>query len=659
MSFGEGEDLARRGPGVTSGERETASDYGFLHAFGLDAVHLREADISAARWGVPLHAVLIADGRLAAEAFAQAAAVAEGVAYLAPNAPYLLGFTAARRWDGEGRLPGAVMLERMDGERREVVLDPAAFFWGELRHQCQTLRAQGVRVFFTSARGLRRVFLLRRGAAWLARATDGLARVRPDLSARRRSSAGQMAVLLLLLAGIGTAAVLYPWASFYALSFVLSLAFFAIVLLRAYALLRFFWQHWRGDPGTAAQVQTAPVPMPVAKTDGERGGKTDAACERLPVYTLLVPLLHEAELLPGLMAALARLDYPPSRLDIKLVLEACDPATIAAARALDLPGNVDIIVVPDVPPRTKPKALNYALNFARGDYVVVFDAEDRPEPHQLREALHAFRVGADNLACVQARLNCYNPHENWFTRQFTIEYSSLFDAVLPALERLALPIPLGGTSNHFRMDLLRRAGGWDSYNVTEDADLGMRLARLGLQCGTLAATTYEEACARPGQWLRQRTRWLKGWMQTYLVHMRHPIRLLRDLGGRRFWAFQVLIGAQIVSALAHPLFMGVLAVELLRGGAFLQPESVFGGLFWGLALFNLGFGYLVSMALGALTLRVRGLRGLFGALLFMPVYWFLVSFAAYRALWQFLRRPHEWEKTEHRAYRGHLPDVRP
>ena len=215
-----------------------------------------------------------------------------------------------------------------------------------------------------------------------------------------------------------------------------------------------------------------------------------------------------------------------------------------------------------------------------------------------------------------------------------------------------MPIPLGGTSNHFRIDLLRRAGGWDGYNVTEDADLGVRLARFGLQCGTIPSTTFEEACGQPWQWLRQRTRWMKGWVQTYLVHMRAPFRLARDLGVRGFLAFQILMGAQIVSALAHPLFMGVLAVELYRGGAFLQPESVFGGLFWALALFNLGIGYLISILLGAVTVKARGVTGLTGAIFFMPVYWFLVSFAAYRAVWQFFTRPHHWEKTEHQG-----PDV--
>ena len=188
--------------------------------------------------------------------------------------------------------------------------------------------------------------------------------------------------------------------------------------------------------------------------------------------------------------------------------------------------------MPDLQPRTKPKALNYALPLARGEYVVIYDAEDRPEPGHLRQALRAFRAGPSNLAAVQARLNLYNTNlyntkENWLTRQFTIEYCALFDGLLPALDRLRLPIPLGGTSNHFRASALRWLMAWDPFNVTEDADLGIRLARYGYRCRMLGSTTYEEAPARPMSWLKQRTRWLKGYMQTWRVHMNHPGALWR------------------------------------------------------------------------------------------------------------------------------------
>ena len=234
----------------------------------------------------------------------------------------------------------------------------------------------------------------------------------------------------------------------------------------------------------------------------------------LPRYSVLVPVFDEAEILPSLIDGLARLDYPPAKLDIVLVLEEADLATKAAMIALRLPANMRLVVVPDGMPRTKPKALNYAMQFTNGEYIVVFDAEDRPEPDQLRRAAAVFASSPAGLACLQARLNIYNVGDSWFTRQFTVEYSALFDAILPALDRLGLPVPLGGTSNHFPRAVLEEIGGWDPFNVTEDADLGIRLARLGWHTAILDSTTWEEAPQCAGQWLRQRTRWLKGWLQT-------------------------------------------------------------------------------------------------------------------------------------------------
>jgi cellulose synthase/poly-beta-1,6-N-acetylglucosamine synthase-like glycosyltransferase len=371
----------------------------------------------------------------------------------------------------------------------------------------------------------------------------------------------------------------------------------------------------------------------------------------LPIYSVLVPLYREAHMLPSLVAALRKLDYPAAKLDIKLILEAVDRKTAAAAYSLNLPGNFEIVVVPDLRPRTKPKALNYALPLARGEYAVIYDAEDRPEPGQLRQALHAFAEGPPNLAAVQARLNLYNGSENWLTRQFTIEYCALFDGLLPALDRLALPIPLGGTSNHFRASALRWLMAWDAFNVTEDADLGIRLARNGYRCRVLRSTTYEEAPARLMCWLKQRTRWLKGYIQTWLVHMRQPHLLWQELGPRGFLAFQIVVGGTILSALVHPWFYLLASFELGLGQLMAKPQSVFGWPFWLIAWFDLSAGYLASMALGLLAVRRRGYRSLLWHIPLMPLYWLLISAAAYRALWQFLTARFEWEKTEHGSRR--------
>ncbi len=275
----------------------------------------------------------------------------------------------------------------------------------------------------------------------------------------------------------------------------------------------------------------------------------------LPVYTVLVPMYKEPDVLPILAAALRKMDYPRSKLDIKLVLEADDFATINAAKELALDSTFEIIRVPPSLPKTKPKACNYALQFARGQYLTIYDAEDKPDSDQFKKALVTFRKMGPNTACVQARLNYFNAEENWLTRMFTLEYSLWFDMFLPALDRLRIPIPLGGTSNHFELEKLRAVGVWDPFNVTEDADLGLRFAAMGYRVGVFNSVTYEEANSQLGNWIRQRSRWIKGHLQTWLVNMRDPVDLYRRVGFRGFCSLQLFIGGGILSALAYPFLV--------------------------------------------------------------------------------------------------------
>ena len=233
----------------------------------------------------------------------------------------------------------------------------------------------------------------------------------------------------------------------------------------------------------------------------------------LPLYTLLIPLYREANVIPQLARALLRLDYPHDKLQILLIVEADDAETIAAARDLERRGPFEVIVVPSGKPRTKPRACNYALNFARGALTVIYDAEDRPERDQLQKAASAFRTLPPNVACLQARLSFYNA-DNVLTRLFTIDYLIWFCSLLPGLDRLKVPMPLGGTSNHFRTEILRKLGGWDPFNVTEDADLGVRIAQLRGRVRMLDSTTYEEATSSVPAWLKQRSRWMKGYMHS-------------------------------------------------------------------------------------------------------------------------------------------------
>ncbi len=371
------------------------------------------------------------------------------------------------------------------------------------------------------------------------------------------------------------------------------------------------------------------------------------ALSALPTYAVMVPLYDEAAVLPSLVGNLTKLDYPPDLLDIILVIEARDAATQRALSGIRLPSHMRVVVVPSGGPRTKPKALNYAFTDVRSELVVVFDAEDRPEPDQLHLAAVRFRRSGPKLACLQARLNVDNAFSSFFTRQFTLEYAALFDGLLPTLERIGWPIPLGGTSNHFRTAHLRAVGGWDPYNVTEDADLGIRLARSGYHTATLASTTWEEAPNRRAIWLGQRRRWLKGWMQTWLVHMREPGRLLAELGLWRFLGVQTVMGGVLLSALVYPIFLflaaGSAALGLISGEPWGAAQS---WLWWGMWV-----SFLVGIAAPMLTAAVatvrRGRARLLPGVLVMPIYWLFVSWAGFRALAELTTRPYHWEKTRH------------
>lgn len=459
----------------------------------------------------------------------------------------------------------------------------------------------------------------------LTEAIRGLFHRRPDLSARFPAPSWLLPVTALLLCLLSFGIVLEPlgtWGGFGALLLAPLAGNTALRFLAAIEVLR--------RPGARRKRKLSRTPD-----------------HKLPTYTVLVPMYDEPEVLPALVESLAALDYPRDRLDLVLVLEVRDATTRAAAAKLLLPANMRIVLVPTGGPKTKPKALNYALASARSDLVVVFDAEDRPEPDQLRIAAHAFVLGGSDLACVQARLNVFNPYDSFWSRQFALEYSALFDGLLPALDRCRLPIPLGGTSNHFRLAILRGVGAWDPYNVTEDADLGIRLARSGYRTATIASTTWEEAPTSRKIWVGQRTRWLKGWMQTWLVHMRHPFRLLREAGVWQFLGIVVAFGGVLLSVLAYPVALLAMAVTWCVGGFDGVTLTGPGSWFWILAFANLSTGIVAPMLAASLAVLRRGRPRLLLSVIWMPAYWVLISFAGYRALIDLVRRPHYWEKTRH------------
>jgi cellulose synthase/poly-beta-1,6-N-acetylglucosamine synthase-like glycosyltransferase len=369
--------------------------------------------------------------------------------------------------------------------------------------------------------------------------------------------------------------------------------------------------------------------------------------QSLPVYTVLVPMYKETESLPGMLDALKKLDYPASKLDIKLVLESDDQETLRAAHALKPSYHFDIIRVPPSQPRTKPKACNYALRFARGAYVTIFDADDRPERTQLKKAVAAFQTLPKDVVCLQARLNYYNANDNLLTRFFSLEYTILFHFMLYGLERLGIPIPLGGTSNHIDLARLKELGEWDPYNVTEDADLGLRLAARGFKTRMLNSYTMEEAPNRIHPWIKQRSRWIKGYMQTWLVHMRDPRTLWKKMGWRGFLGFQFFVGLSCFTFLTAPL---VWIVSLLWVGGVADIHGVpFPTWLVVLTLTNLALNLVTHWYLSIYCARLyRKYRpAMLIAGFFYPLYLILHSLASYKALWQLAINPHFWEKTAH------------
>jgi len=458
----------------------------------------------------------------------------------------------------------------------------------------------------------------------LDRAVNDLRRRTPHFSAASPLPIWQKIVLLGMPATFTAALILLEGPGLAVWSLTLAIPFLMIALVRLTAV-------WH-------VLMRQPRQRPIVSADRRFD-------DRLPTFSVLIPVYREAEVVPGLVAAMRRLDYPASRLEILFITEANDLATRRALPAAGLAENMRVVSVPGGQPKTKPRALNYALQDARGILVAIYDAEDVPDRDQLRRAAEAFIEGGPRLACVQARLTIYNADQSFLSRQFALEYSALFRGLLPALAYLRLPIPLGGTSNHFRRDLLLKCGGWDPFNVTEDADLGIRLARLGYTVSVIPSETSEEAPACWRSWRGQRTRWIKGWIQTYLVHMRHPLRLWRDLGTWQFTGFQVMIGGMILSILVHPWFYILAAAAVLSGGG-LTPSNAF---FWWTCGSGLVIGYGAAWALTIVTaLRHGAPRRLISAA-WLPVYWLAMSWAAYCALVDLIFRPFHWEKTAHGA----------
>lgn len=584
----------------------------FLVRHGVPPATLRDAADIARQLDIPADQALLRSGLATADTFYRALAREVGLPFL--DGGFRVHPQALVK---AGLATGLVPLEEGTADSR-YAFAPCGDQLVELLGRRGAI-ASGIAIATPGA--IREAVFAAHGEAIARDAAEDLPRRRPRDSFHGGLTLGQILVLDGFAALSGAALLFAPGLGWLLLAAVLGVPFTVLVVLKLAALFD--------------RIPTVPRLPPSRQPDRD-----------LPVYSVLVPLSHEARILPQLLDALLALDYPAAKLDIKFLIEADDGETASALASQHLPPHMEVVVVPAGLPRTKPRALNVGLALARGDLVVVYDAEDVPDPGQLRLAVATFGRAGPDVACLQARLVIDNASAHWLTRFFAVEYAALFDILNPALAHWELPVPLGGTSNHLRTDILRQVGGWDAWNVTEDADLGIRLAVAGYRVADLPSATQEEAPASLRAWLAQRTRWMKGYLQVVVTHSRQPLGSFRRLGPLRFLAAIALTYGAIVSALVYPVSVAVVASEI-AAGRFLRIDSLADIATWAIALVLLGCGPPAMILPGLLALKGRRLLALWPFALLLPFYYLLVSIAAWRGVWELLRAPQRWNKTEH------------
>ena len=439
--------------------------------------------------------------------------------------------------------------------------------------------------------------------------------------------ASQKFFIGILLITLTTGFLYQPLATAIVLVAILSVVYFIDVLFNLYII-----------------VKSLRVPQEITSTDPEIAALGD---NKLPTYSILCPLYKEAHVIPQFLDAISKIDWPKDKLDVMLLLEEDDKESLEDVSKMTLPAYVRSIIVPHSIPKTKPKACNYGLGMAKGEYLVIYDAEDIPDSKQLKKAYLAFQKVKKDVVCLQAKLNYYNPNHNLLTRFFTAEYSLWFDVALTGLQSINTSIPLGGTSNHFKTQDLKKLQGWDPFNVTEDADLGIRLFKQGYKTAMIDSTTLEEANSNLKNWMRQRSRWLKGYIQTYLVHMREILTFTRKKGIHAF-IFQLVIGGKIAFILINPLlWLATFSYFALYSIVGPTIESIYPTVIFYMAAFSLIFGNFLFLYYYMIGCIKRGHYGLVKYVFLIPVYWFMISFACVIAVYQLIFKPHYWEKTIH------------
>ncbi|MCI4677207.1 glycosyltransferase [Rhodoblastus acidophilus] len=592
------------------GAEDWPPEIAFLAAEGVGVKALNHAARRARAQGAGADEVLIAEGLIEESLYYRALARRLNCAYVERAAALAPGFDyrAALRASVARADPGRENFDWLMAPRGRDVRKLLALGSGAARRVAICAPA----IFSALVRAKGRRALSDDASYALSRADSRLSANAPQL---RWSNRLTMLFSLVVLAGLfALSSELLVFASSF-----LSALFLGGIYVRLCAL-------------AASRTPTSPPPPPLCDRD-------------LPTFTIVAPMYREAGVAAQFLRAIRALDYPCAKLDLKIVVEPDDPGTAQALRAAGLPPYAEIVVAPRGAPRTKPRALNVALPLARGRLLTILDAEDRPEPGQLRAAAAAFAVAGPRVACFQARLAIDNGHESWLSYFFAIGYAALFDVINPGLAALGLPLPLGGTSNHFRTDILRRVVGWDAWNVTEDADLGLRFARLGYEVGVIAATTYEDAPTDIASWLGQRSRWMKGWMQTLAVFLRTPRKHVRKIGLIQSFSALSAMSSLIAGPLFGPFYSARFARDLIYGDLLAPANAT--RLFFAALNLSVGlFGLAALIAPMALGMKRRGLKAS-PLLLLAPFYLLLLSAAAWRALWEWTRRPFVWTKTEH------------
>lgn len=594
----------------------------FFLSLGIGKPTIIAAAMAAHRHGTTIERELTAEGLLDADIFYEAIAERLGLPYLQtidPAEVFLTESIDSQLSSGPLLRLGRPSLPAL------LVLAPEARRVRALKARLDEAPRMRAGFAIANPRTMRQAVWQANSQKRVEGAINGLFNDRPGFSARVVLSGRQGYV-------VGVASALLPLVLFfYPAPFLLVLH----IALSATYLLAI------GFRGVALRV-------------GERQAIRSAAAPparnhtALPVYTVLVAAYREEDMAAQMIAALDGLNWPKSLLDIKIVCEADDRATIDAIARHAKGSHYEIVEVPPEGPRTKPKALRYALAGARGDFVVVYDAEDRPHPDQLREAHARFAEGAPELACLQAPLTIANAQQSWISAIFALEYAGQFRSLLPLLAHFGLPLPLGGTSNHFRVSALKAAGAWDPFNVTEDADLGIRFGRMGYRCGVLSLPTFEDAPTTWSVWQAQRSRWFKGWLQTILVHMRRPSRLFEEVGISGIASLFLTTGGMLFSALAHPL----LAVFILRSiWLFTSGDWLASGLaeqaLFGVDVANILGSYCLFALLGRKTMSEAERRAVGRPWLKVPLYWMMLSLAAWKATREIHAAPFLWRKTPH------------